>query len=245
MKQPAFMFYPGDWLKDPCLSLCSPATRGIWIDVLCCMHELRSGSLSGTPDQMARALRCSPTDLHTAVQELHATGAAIVRNGHGVVTLTNRRKEREAKARQQATSRKQYERGTHLSRDCHANVTLASSSSSSSSSSLCSEEDTPLPPKGGRFASVEVALKYPLPLLLQTTAFLQAWRRWLQYLWERRKAPTRSTIEFQLRRCEKMGVEAAIAAIESSITNGWIGLFDKRQDKPASIGEKDFHAKGF
>lgn len=101
----------------------------------------------------------------------------------------------------------------------------------------------PPTPKGGRFSSN--ALKHQLPLLLQTPEFLQAWRRWLKYLGERRKVPTLSTVESQLRRCEKMGEESAIAAIESSITNGWMGLFEKRLDKPATIGDKDFHAKGF
>ena len=38
-KLPAFQFYPGDWLKDPALRCCSPAARGIWMDVLCMMHE--------------------------------------------------------------------------------------------------------------------------------------------------------------------------------------------------------------
>ena len=39
-KQPAFMFYTGDWLKDPQLRRCSAAARGIWMDLLCLMHEM-------------------------------------------------------------------------------------------------------------------------------------------------------------------------------------------------------------
>ncbi|MBN1456576.1 MAG: hypothetical protein JW912_01845 [Sedimentisphaerales bacterium] len=38
-KQPAFQFYIGDWLKDTALRCCSPAARGIWIDILCMMYE--------------------------------------------------------------------------------------------------------------------------------------------------------------------------------------------------------------
>ena len=46
-KLPAIHWYTGDWMKDPRLSRCSPATRGIWADLLCAMHEDdRSGSLS-------------------------------------------------------------------------------------------------------------------------------------------------------------------------------------------------------
>ena len=39
-KRPAIMFYPGDWMKDPCLRRCSPAARGVFIDLLCLMHEM-------------------------------------------------------------------------------------------------------------------------------------------------------------------------------------------------------------
>lgn len=38
-KKPSFQFYPGDWLKDPALRMCSPAARGVWMDLLCLLHE--------------------------------------------------------------------------------------------------------------------------------------------------------------------------------------------------------------
>lgn len=36
---PAMPFYIGDWLKCPELRACSPAARGLWIDMLCFMWE--------------------------------------------------------------------------------------------------------------------------------------------------------------------------------------------------------------
>jgi hypothetical protein len=38
-KLPAFWFYPGDWMKDPALRACSPAARGLWMDLICLMWE--------------------------------------------------------------------------------------------------------------------------------------------------------------------------------------------------------------
>ena len=38
-KSPAFQFYPGDWLRDTGLRSCSAAARGLWMDILCFMHE--------------------------------------------------------------------------------------------------------------------------------------------------------------------------------------------------------------
>jgi hypothetical protein len=34
-----FHFYPGDWMKDPDLRRCSPAARGVYMDLLCLMFE--------------------------------------------------------------------------------------------------------------------------------------------------------------------------------------------------------------
>lgn len=38
-KRPAFQFYPGDWRNDAALRMCSLAARGLWIDMLCIMHD--------------------------------------------------------------------------------------------------------------------------------------------------------------------------------------------------------------
>lgn len=105
-KLPAIMLYTGDWLKDPKLSMCSPLTRGIWIDAICAMHESdRSGSLTGTPDQLARVLRCAPSEVNSAIAELRSTGAADIRESNGLVTLVNRRMQRDAKERLAANQR--------------------------------------------------------------------------------------------------------------------------------------------
>lgn len=38
-KRPSFQFYPGDWLRDTALRTCSVAARGLWIEMICLMHE--------------------------------------------------------------------------------------------------------------------------------------------------------------------------------------------------------------
>lgn len=64
MKFPWLKFYPGDWLKEPSLTVCSPATRGIWIDLICIMHESgRVGEVSGTVEQLAKLARCSAAEM--------------------------------------------------------------------------------------------------------------------------------------------------------------------------------------
>lgn len=39
MRRPSFQFYPADWRNNANLRRCSPAARGIWIDVMCVLHD--------------------------------------------------------------------------------------------------------------------------------------------------------------------------------------------------------------
>ena len=38
-KHPWLKFYPTSWRADPGLRMCSAAARGLWIELLCLMHE--------------------------------------------------------------------------------------------------------------------------------------------------------------------------------------------------------------
>ena len=105
-KLPYFPFYPGDWPKDDALTLCAPATRGVWIDLLARMHECnRSGELRGTAEQLARAARCSTVELESAATDLKTTGTAEVVHRNGVYVIRNRRMYSEAAAKQQGKTR--------------------------------------------------------------------------------------------------------------------------------------------
>lgn len=112
---PYMQWYTGDWLGDPKVTSCSPATRGILFDLLCAMHQLgRTGLIIGTKMLLARHARCTVTELETAIDELKNTDAAVVtENDNGVVTVKNRRMERDAKARESAAERqKRHREGT-------------------------------------------------------------------------------------------------------------------------------------
>jgi predicted GIY-YIG superfamily endonuclease len=47
-KLPGFMFYPGDWLKDPALRRCSKAAKGVWIDAICLLFECEERGIFAT-----------------------------------------------------------------------------------------------------------------------------------------------------------------------------------------------------
>jgi len=123
-KLPSFKFYPGDWLKDPSLAFCSPATRGVWMDLLCSMHELdHCGVITGTRKQIAQLTRCPIEQLDNILTELSETKTADVTVSHENVTVVNRRMKKEYKEREFTRLRKVKERA---SRQCHGSVTAMS-----------------------------------------------------------------------------------------------------------------------
>jgi len=80
MKRPSFQFYPSDWRKDPALSACSMAARGLWIELMCIAHEsdnyghLEINGKAMTVPQLARMVGESPTVVSKLVIELDNAG---------------------------------------------------------------------------------------------------------------------------------------------------------------------------
>ncbi len=145
-KAPAFQFYPSDWLSDTQLRMCSPATRGIWIDFLCYMWESpEKGKLSGSVKRLSRLVGVSEDEFLEFLEEMEEFGFGDVTKGHDDVTLINRRMHKEFLERENARLRKQRQREKQ---SCPPDVTPPSSSSSSSSTSK-DNRGTPLTPLEG------------------------------------------------------------------------------------------------
>jgi len=90
MKRPAFQFYPSDWRKDPALSACSMAARGLWIELMCIAHEadnyghLEINGKAMTVPQLARMVGESPAVVSKLVNELDGAGV-FSRTPEGVI----------------------------------------------------------------------------------------------------------------------------------------------------------------
>lgn len=64
MNRPAFQFYVSDWQRNIKLRRCSHAEKGIWLDVLCLMHDSdQYGILRWTLKEIAEAVGCRIPDL--------------------------------------------------------------------------------------------------------------------------------------------------------------------------------------
>lgn len=112
------------WATDIALNHCTPATRGVWKDLLTAMRLAGcTGELRGTVEQLAVSARCSAADLSLALTDLQTTGAADVSVRNGVVTVVNRRMSRKEKKRQADAARQLKHRQGCVSHDCHAEKT--------------------------------------------------------------------------------------------------------------------------
>ena len=76
MKRPAFQFYPADWRKDAGAQSCSIAARGLWLEMLCIMHECDPYGhlhINGRPvdaPQLARLVGITPRECNKLLAEL-------------------------------------------------------------------------------------------------------------------------------------------------------------------------------
>jgi hypothetical protein len=212
-KLPYIQFYTGDWLKDPSLSICAPAARGVWMDLLCAMHEAgRSGELRGTTDQLARVARCSTAELVQALTELQTTGAADVNDRNGVVTVSNRRMRRDAELREKAANRQRRHRDqvprdgpvTHSSRNGHGNVTSEGDSDNESENCIS------------------------IPEILRTTEFMSEWEIWVARRKKRKWSIEPDCLNRQLAELAAVGHDAALKTIRETLKNGWQGIFPEK-----------------
>lgn len=68
MKRPSFQFYPADWTGNSNLRRCSHAEKGIWVDVLCLMHDQEEyGVIRWSMKEIAQAVGCTVSALRALV----------------------------------------------------------------------------------------------------------------------------------------------------------------------------------
>lgn len=84
--------------------------------------------------------------------------------------------------------------------------------------------------------------KASVELPFSSAEFLSAWKDWNQYLKEKKKKLTPSSETYQLRQLSKTSEADAIARIEQSITNNWVGLFPVKESAAVAGDDMRFGA---
>lgn len=81
------------------------------------------------------------------------------------------------------------------------------------------QDNTPLAPHGGEAT---------IPAELDTPAFREAWSQWEQHRREKRQPLKPTTVAAQMRKLAGWGVVRAVAALEFSITQGYLGIYEEK-----------------
>ncbi len=159
MKRPSFQFYPGDWLNDASLRMVSVGARGLWIEMICIMHQGSEYGFLKVNDKVIHITNlsrmCGATLEETEgwLNELNDAGVYSV-DGNGCIY--SRRMIRDEIVRQSRAAggikggnpsllkkkNKEIKVGNKVNLHANLQTTPSSSSSSSSSSSILKEEST-------------------------------------------------------------------------------------------------------
>ena len=152
-KRPAFQFYPGDWLRDTGLRSCSAAARGLWMDILCFMHEgspygyLKVNHKVILPPNLARMCGLTLEETEGCLAELAEAGVFEI-DADGVIFSRRMIRDEELRNKRAACghlggnpSLKDNQKvGVCLSTEVKQKPTPSSSSSSSTSNTSSNEE---------------------------------------------------------------------------------------------------------
>lgn len=224
-KLPWLKFFPSDWLSDPALGRCSPTTRGIWIDMVCLMHQSGgTGEISCSLDEFSRICRCSPDEANKALEELNLTKTADVTFCNSLVTVTNRRMKRDYKYRYDTRLRVQRYRS-------NASSNKSVTQEMSEVRVQRSDKEPPNPLKGGKVLPPEkpqeVLIEFPDKL--KTPLMMQKWGAWMNH---RRafKKPKSWVAMFneQIRWLSQYDEPTAVSIITKSLMNGYQGLIEPK-----------------
>lgn len=176
MKRPAFQFYPGDWMRSTDLRSCSIGARGLWIDMICLMHEgnpygfLRVGDKDILPDTLARIVGGVHTQIEEWLIELEQAGV-LSRDQGGTIYSRRMVRDEDVRVRRSAGGEKsllhpnvQQRKGNPIR--VSSRPSLGGSPATASASAL---QDTS-PPAPLRVSSSNAVLQNPSPLTNTNTS---------------------------------------------------------------------------
>jgi hypothetical protein len=76
----------------------------------------------------------------------------------------------------------------------------------------------------------EASAEEQIPPELDNIVFRRVWQEWQRHRCEMKKPLTKETTRKQLKKLAAMGEIRAVAALEFSITNGWQGIFEPKEE---------------
>lgn len=219
MKRPSFQFYPGDWMNDAALRMVSVGARGLWIDMMCIMHQgseygyLKVNGKVILPANLARMTGSTLSETEGFLSELESAGVFSRDNEDCIFSRRMIRDEKIREARAAGGSKGGNPALMGNRKDnLPANLKPTPSSSSSSSTSSPSESNKRRAPRFDPQAYLE-------SLCVDSIVA----RDWITHRKAKRAAPTQTAIDGINAEAERAGLSLQ-AALKVSCERGWQGF---------------------
>jgi hypothetical protein len=210
-----------DWKGDALVRRLSKDARLFWFECLGDMHLENSFEVSGTFDELSRAIGClTSNEVAAAVSEIARLAVADVTEHNGVVTLRSRRRWRAHNTRQANALRQKRHRESRQSN-------AASQGEVRNQKPELGGKPPNNPPRARRsrkeFADPQTA-SIP-PDLAAFEAEIREFAHWRRD--SLRKPILAGSWDRFMAECRKLG-HGLKESIQQSIANGWQGLFEPR-----------------
>jgi hypothetical protein len=236
--KPAFQFYPGDWLKDTNLRVCSPAARGVYIDILCLMDQaekrgiLRVKKRAISLKKLSKSIAgCTPK----LIVELIENG--VLAQSERTGTFYSKRMLREELHRRHAAQNGSRGGKAKASKTLANTVAKPGSSSSPSSSSSKNTNTPPTPQRKKKPAFDHDGFDQILDgsVFDESAEVRGLFHGWLDERSILKKPLTKRAAEGAVRRLSDYPPWWVKRRLEDAISNGWQGLTFSNDPQPQDI----------
>ena len=225
-KSPWLKFEPTAWRNDIGLQSCSLAAQGLWINLMCFMHEspdygnlILSGGVNPEVN-LHKLIGLPQNEITLLLDELETNGVFSRRDNDSIIF--SRKMVRDYARSQQ--SRLNGKKGGN------PNLIKAGVNLPDKSGVKLRTKNKELRKENNKSCDL-LQKKIKIPEALNTPEFLEAWKSWIQHLGELKKKITESALKKQLAHCEEIGIARAIAMIDFSIERSYQGLFEKSNNQ--------------
>jgi hypothetical protein len=228
MKRPSFQFYPSDWLRDTALRSCSTGARGLWMDMICFMHEgtpyghLKVGDKVILPSNLARMVGDSAEVVADWLLELSQAGVYETTDEGVIYSKRMIRDENLRQIRAAGGSK-----GGNPALMDKGKVNLE-------------DKQKPTPSSTPSSLSSSKKEKVATAIVLPDWMPLETWQAFLAMRKKMKRVPTDHAVELLIKKLDRFRANGQNiqAVLEKSITSNWQDVFEIHE-KQAFVNKYD------
>lgn len=237
-RRPSFQFFPGDWLNDVVLRGVSIGARGLWIDLICLMHQgspyghLAKDGKAIPKVNLSRTLGLTLLEMEGYLAELREVG--VFDEIDGMIVSRRMVRDEEVRVKRAAGGIKGGNpvlRKVNLVPNLRVNLTPEEEEEILKKKKVNDTPQTGARANGAKFD----AATYPLPAEIDCPRLRELWVLWCEERSKRRKPHTESSCKLAIGKLVKFGREGAVDALEDAVLSGWTGVFSPKSQSRSSF----------